>query len=380
VKFIPLIWSILCYRKTRTALTLASVAIAFLLFGMLQGVNTGFTNVVQDSRINRLLVANSISLTEPLPYSYLAQLEAVPGVDKVAYQTWFAAYYQDPNNEVPTFPLDPQRQFTVFPEEKLPPEQIEAMRRDRLGAIIGRSMATKYHWKVGDRVTLHAEYWVKRDGSSDWDFDIVGIYDTPTDHSDEDSLYFNHDYFDEARAYRNGTVGWYVVTIKDPARIVPIAAAIDKLFANSADETKTQTEKEFRQAYMKQVGDINKIVMYILVAVFFSLLFATAVTMLRAVRERVLELAVLKTVGFTDAGASALVLAESSVLCLLAAGIGLTLAYLLFPMVRDALGVVDMPAFVILEGLGVAALLAIVTGAVPAWRARQLVIAEALRT
>ena len=380
MKFVPLIWSTLCYRKARTLLTLASITIAFLLFGMLQGVNNGFSNTMLDSKVNRLVVTNSVSMTEPLPYSYLAKIESVPGVDKVAYQTFFAAYYRDPNNDVSTFPLDPQRWFAVYPEEKVAPEQLQAMQRNRIGALAGRAMAERYHWKIGDRVTLHAENWLKRDGSQDWEFEVVGMYDNPKDRDDEDGFYINQDYFDEARAYRNGTVGWYVVIDKDPAQTVQVAAAIDRLFANSGDETRTQTEKEFRQAFMKQVGDINEIVTYILVAVFFSLLFATGVTMLRSVRERISELAVLKTIGFTDMGVLALVLAESLATCLLAAALGLTLAYLLFPVLSDSLGLVNLPIPVVLEGLAIAAALALVTGGIPAWRAKQVVIAEALRT
>jgi putative ABC transport system permease protein len=294
--------------------------------------------------------------------------------------TWFAAYYQDPKNEVGTFPVDAARVFAVFPEEKTPPEQLAAMERDRQGAIVGRSMAAKYGWKIGDRVPLHAEYWMRRDGSSDWEFNIVGIFDNPTDRGDEDTFYINYSYFDEARAYRKGTVGWYVVMDNDPNAAPAIAASIDKLFANSADETKTQTEKEFHQAFVKQVGDINVIVSYILVAVFFALLFATATTMLQSVRDRLPELAILKTLGFTDGGVLLLVLAESLLICLAAAGTGLGIAYLIFPMLRDSLGMVNLPLPVVVEGLLLAAGLALVTGSVPAWRAKRLVIVEALRT
>lgn len=381
MKYIPLIWAMLWRKKVRTVLTLLSILIAFLLFGMLQGVNSAFKQTIERSNVNRLVVTNRISITENLPYAYLQQIEAMPGVALVSHESWFGPYYQDPKNFIAAFPVEPEREFPAHPEYQLAKEQLSALEHTRDGAVVGANLAKKYGWKIGDRIPLHSTIWVKAsDGNSDWDFNIVGIYEDPSERSREDAMFFNYKYFDEARSFAKGKVGWYIVVVKDPAQSAQIAQEIDRHFANSPDETKTQTEKEFQQSFMKQIGDINLIVTYILFAVFFALLFAVGSTVMQAVREQVPELAVLKTLGFSDTRMLVLVLVQSLALCIVAALLGLGLADLLFPALRSTLGVVSLPVSVIGEGVLMAALLAVVTGIGPAWRAKRLVIVEALRS
>lgn len=379
MKYFPLLWAALWRKKARTIFTLLSILVAFLLFGMLQGVNSAFNQAVEKANVNRLITTSSIALTENLPYADMAQIEALPGVANVAHASWFGPYYQDPKNFIFTFPVEPDRYFLVYPELILPKDQLEAFEHTRTGAVIGADLARKYGWKIGDRVPLHSTIWTKPDGTSDWNFDVVGIYQVPSDRAQESAFFFNYKYFDEGRSFGKGTVGWYIIQVKDPTQSAQVAATVDKLFANSTDETKTETEKEFQQAFLKQIGDINMIVTYILFAVFFALLFATGSTMMQSVRERVPELAVLKTLGFSDTAMLTLVLCESTLLCLLAAALGLLTAWALFPGLKDVIGVVKLPAPVIVEGIVVALLLAFVTGIVPAWRAKRLDIVEALR-
>ena len=381
MKFIPLIWAMLWRKKVRTSLSLLSIMIAFLLFGMLQGVNSAFKETIERSNVNRLVVTNRISITENLPYAYMQQIEALPGVERVSHESWFGPYYQDPKNFIAAFPVEPEREFPAHPEYQVPADQLAALEHTRDGAIVGAHLAAKYGWKIGDRIPLHSTIWVKAaDGNSDWDFDIVGLYQDPAERSREDAMFFNYKYFDEARSFAKGTVGWYIVVVKDPSQSAVVAKEIDDRFANSPDETKTQTEKEFQQSFMKQIGDINLIVTYILFAVFFALLFAVGSTVMQAVREQVPELAVLKTLGFSDTRMLVLVLVQSLTLCVVAALLGLGLAELMFPGLRNTLGVVKLPPTVILEGVLMAALLAVATGIVPAWRAKRLVIVEALRS
>jgi putative ABC transport system permease protein len=250
--------------------------------------------------------------------------------------------------------------------------------KTRTGAVVGIDLARRYGWKVGDRVPLHSVIWTKTGGASDWEFDIVGIYTSPDSPTRGNQFFFNYSYFDEARNFGKGEVGWYIVQVRDPSQSAEIAAKIDKLFANSTDETETKTEKEFQQSFLKQIGDINFIVTRILFAVFFALLLATGSSLMQSVRERVPELAVLKTLGFTDGTVLRLVLAESLLLCVLAALLGLAVAALLFPALKGAIGVVTLPPVVIFEGVAMAILLALATGLLPAWRARQLHIVDAL--
>lgn len=377
MKYLPLVWAGLWRKRARTVFTLLSIVTAFLLFGMLQGVIAAFDRSLEAAAVDRLTVVSKVSFTEPLPYSYLSQIESIPGVARVAYLSWFGTYFQDRKNFVFSFPLDPLRYFPMYPELKLPPEQLQALVRTRTGAVIGRKLADKYGWKIGDRVPLHSVIWTKADGSSDWQFDIVGIYDAASSQQAQ-SFFFNHEYFNEARSFGKGTVGWYVVKVRDPNLAPQVAQAIDRRFANSPDETKTQTEKEFGQSFIKQQGDINFIVRAILGAVFFTLLFLTGNTMMQSVRERIPELAVLKTLGFSDRRVLGLVLAESLVLCLVAAALGLALAAAVFPAMAEYIGETRMPPEVLISGAAVAALLAVVTGLPPALRAKRLNIVDAL--
>jgi putative ABC transport system permease protein len=381
LKYVPLMWAMLWRKKLRTSLTLLSILIAFLLFGMLQGINAAFQETIERSNVNRLIVTNRIALTESLPYSYLSQIESIPGVAIVSHESWFGPYYQDPKNLIVAFPVEANREFRAHPEIVLPKRQIDAMEHTRDGAIVGAGLVKKYGWKIGDHIPLHSTIWVKAsDGNSDWYFDVVGIYEEPSNRTREDAMFFNYKYFDEARTFGKGTVGWYVVQLRDPDQSAQVAATIDKLFANSPNETKTQTEKEFQQAFLKQIADISLIVTYILFAVFFALLFAVGSTAMQAVREQVPELAVLKTLGFSDTRVLVLVLLQALVLCVVAALLGLATANFLFPLLRDTLGVVKMPLRVIVEGVVMAATLAAATGVIPAWRAKRLVIVEALRS
>jgi putative ABC transport system permease protein len=376
MKYFPLLWAGLWRKRLRTTFTLLSVMIAFLLYGLLQGVNGWLSNAIEDSRVNRLYTVSRISFIEPLPLSYLQQIESVPGVDKVAYFGWFGGYYQDPKNQVQSFVMDVRRTFEVFPEWEVSQAAKEAMLRTKNGAIVGRPTALRFGWKVGDRVPLKTPIWTRKDGAASYDFEIVGIYDAPAQNN---IFLINYDFFDEARAFGQGQVGWYAFTIRDPTQSASVAAAVDKRFRNSPHETKTQNEKEFAQAQIKQLGDIGFIVNAIVGAVMFTLLFLTGNTMMQSVRERIPELAVLKTVGFTDGMVTTLVLAESILLCVFAAFIGLGLAALIFPAARTFVGGdVSLPLSVLGTGAVAAILLALISGLPPALRANRLAVVDAL--
>jgi putative ABC transport system permease protein len=377
MKFLPLLWAGLWRKRARTIFTLLSIVTAFLLFGMLQGVQAAFQKSIESAAVDRLTVVSKVSFTEPLPHGYLSQLESMPGVAGVAYESWFGTYYQDSKQVVFSFPVEPERYFPIVPELNVSKAQIDAMSRLRTGALVGEDLANKYAWKVGDRIPLHSVIWTKQDGNSDWQFDIVGIY--KTDNVNMNSVFFiNHSYFDEARSFGKGTVGWYVVKLKDPRNAAEVARAIDARFANSRDETKTQSEKEFQQSFIKQTVDIVLIITSILIAVFFTLLFLTGNTMWQSVRERIPELAILKTLGFSDRTVLLLVIGESLLLCLIAAAIGLALAAVIFPILKDFIGEATLPARVLVQGAVVATVLALVTGFLPALRAKRLNIIDAL--
>src|SRR5256885_6627199 len=213
------------------------------------------------------------------------------------------------------------------PEVALPEDQKQAWLKTRTGAIIGRTLATRFKWKIGDRVPLKSPIWPSKSGGA-WEFDIVGIYDGTKKTADTSAFIFRYDYFDEARAYGAGSVGWYQVRVNDPKQATEVAAAIDAEFANSPAETKAETEGAMFKGFAQQIGDIAMIVTAILGAVFFTILLVAGNTMAQSVRERTQELGLLKAVGFTNELVLGVVLSESLVITFLGGLLGLAFGWL----------------------------------------------------
>jgi putative ABC transport system permease protein len=384
MRYLPLLWAGLFRKKTRTILTLLSVFVAFLLFGLLHAVTVAFESGADSADAKRLLTTARYSIIEPLPLSYLRRLEQVPGVVGVAYADWFGAKYQNESNAFPVFAVDPRRYLDMYPEFMLAHAQRESFIKTRTGAVAGRRLVDRFGWRLGQKLPISSEIYPKADGNMHWEFDLVGILDAddPAVRGNTDMVLINVAYFNEARQSNKGRTGWYIERIADPAQAQAISAAIDALFMNSPDETKTQPEKEFAIGFAKQVGDIGALVLRILVAVFFTILLLTGNTMAQSIRERVPELAILKTIGFSDGTVTRLVLAEAVVMLLLGSGLGLLATTSLLPALNGATGGRFPPLFVHgstwLVALGSAVALALAIGLPPALRARRLKIIEAL--
>jgi putative ABC transport system permease protein len=378
MKYFPLVWANLWRKKARTAFTVLSIAIAFMLFGLLQGANAWFQGFADEAQASRLYVANRIGQLELLPKAYLERVVRTAGVRRATYLGGLVGTYQERSNTLVVYAVDATEIFELYPEWQAAAEQRQALLGTRAGAIVGARLMERYGWKIGDRIPLRTST-VKRDGSTDWSFDVVGVYDISSAPAQANRVLANYDYLDEARRFDNGRVFAFVVDADSPARSSQIAAAIDAEFANSPDETLTQDEKEFVQGQLRQIGDVNSMVNGIVIAVLFTLLFLVGNTMMQAVRERIPELAVLKTIGFSNGTVTWLVLAESLLLCVLAALLGLACAAALFP-VTAALGLAGatLPARVVAAGVAIAVVLALASGLPPAHRARQLSIADAL--
>ncbi|HWS77034.1 MAG TPA: ABC transporter permease [Thermomonas sp.] len=382
MKYLHLIWAALFRSKTRTLLTLLSVVAAFLLFGMLDSVRVAFNSGGQVAGANRMITMSRLSITQMLPYSLTEQIRATPGVKKAAYAAWFGGIYRDPKNFFANFSVSPDY-LDLYPEFKLPAAQKAAWLADRQGAIVGESLAKRHGWKVGDTIPLQATIFPTK-GSNDWSFTLRGIYvveDTKMK-GQENVLFFHWKYFDEANDYVKGRVGWFVVQADSAGGADRMAQAIDRLSANSDHETKTQTEQAFNQSFAKQFADIGLIVTAIMGAVFFTLLLLTGNTMAQAVRERIPELAVLKTIGFSNRSVLWLVLAEAVLLVVLGGVIGLGLATLMMPIVSTASGgaiqLPTLPGSTWAMGIGLAILIGVVIGLLPALRGMKLNIVDAL--
>ena len=383
MKYFSLVWSALFRSKTRTLLTLLSVTAAFLLFGLLDSVRVAFNSGGSVAGADRLVVASRLSITQMLPYSLQQQLESTPGVKQATYAAWFGGIYQGQRNFFPRFSVGPGY-FDMYPEYEMPKEQMAAFEADRTGAVVGKALADRFGWKIGDTIPLQATIFPNRDGSNDWPLTLRGVFTLKDSKrkGEENQLMFHWKYFDEANQYVNGQVGWYMVRLDNADHATRVARSIDALSENSDRETKTQTEQAFNQSFAKQFADIGLIVTAIMAAVFFTLLLLTGNTMAQAVRERIPELAVLKTLGFTNGTVLVLVLVESVLLIVLGGVLGMGLASVMIPVVSGAsngmIALPSIPAQTWALGLSLMVAIGLIVGALPATRAMRLKIVDAL--
>jgi len=382
MKYFSLVWAQLFSSRTRTLLTLLSVVAAFLLFGMLDSVRVAFSSGGSVEGANRLVTASRLSITQSLPIRLEAQIRQVSGVRDVTYGMWFGGIYQDPKNFFPNFSVAPNY-FDVYRELQIDPAQLQDWQQTRTGAIVGETLAKQFGWKVGDTIPLQATIF-PRGGSNDWPLELKGIYrskDRALAANEERQLMMNWKYFDESNDYIKNQVSWYTVTLDNPEQSSRVAQAIDAISANSDHETKTQTESAFQQAFVKQFADIGMIVTSIMGAVFFTLLLLTGNTMAQAVRERIPELATLKTLGFKDSTVLTLVMVESVLLIGLGGLIGMGLAALILPAISPkSMGMLPphVPTPTWLVGIVLIVVIGIVVGLLPALRAKRLKIVDAL--
>jgi putative ABC transport system permease protein len=377
VKFFRLVWANLRRKKVRTTLTIGSFAVALFLYALLIAIRGAFSGGADVAGVDRLNVINKVSLIMPLPFSYRDRILGVNGVSGVTYATWFGGVYQDEKNFFPQFAVDKDTWFDVYSEYRVPHDQREAFMRDRQACLAGKSLAKRFGFKVGDRLPLRGTIW-----TGAWEFNVAGIYEGSGPEVDTSGLLFRFDYLEERRQFGKGTVGWYVVKLANPDDAVKVTKAIDEGFANSPFETLTQTEKAFAASFAKQMGNVEFLVMVIGSVVFFTLLLVTGNTMAIAVRERTGELAVLKTVGFSDVGVLGLILAESVLIAGQGGLFGLALATVAIPGIARAvpmIGPLYVAPFSLLLGFLLALGVGAAAGILPALSAMRLRVVDALR-
>ncbi len=378
MKYLPLLWAGLWRKPTRTILTMLSIVVAFVLFGILSGIDAGFAQTLVASRQDRLFTDSRFGA--PMQIAYAQQIARVPGVAVVAPRRGLVGYYRDPKDFMQVISVD-ERFFSLRPEITITKAQLAALRQTRTGAVIGLYLHNKYGWKVGDRIPLQTQT-IRVDGSQVWTFDVVGIVDDTNYPGQAGWFLGNYEYVDEASASGKGNIDRFLVRIKDPDRAVQISRQIDRLFISSAAPTRTASEKSQAQSGLQYLGDMEFFTHAVVGAVFFMLLFVTGNTMLQSVRERVPEIAVLKTLGFSDNGVLRLVIAESVLLCLIAATLGLLVSKLAIPLTRplieDFVTLLQTSWGDSLRGFALALIVAVISSLYPAWRVRQLTIVDAL--
>lgn len=377
MKYLPFVFRNLFRKKTRTILTVGSIAVALFLFGLLVTIERSLNAGVDVAGVDRLIVRNKISLIMPLPLAYQERLRQIDHVSEATYASWFGAIYQEPKNFFPQFAIDTETYRTVFPEFEISEEEWQAFLADQAGAVVGRVTAERFGWEVGDRIPLQGTFL-----SGTWEFNLRAIYEGSRPGDDESQFWFHAKFLDESRNWGKGTVGWYTVKIDDPDHAVAVSKAVDERFGNSAYETSTETEQAFAAGFAKQIGNIRMLILSIGAVVLFTLLLVTGNTMAMAVRERVPELGVLKTLGFGDRTVLFLVLAESLVIATFGGALGVFLAKL-FTLGGDPTGGF-LPVFYLsngemIFGIVIAIVVGLVAGSIPALTAMNLRIVDALR-
>lgn len=368
-------------KKARTSLTMLSIITAFLLFGLLQSVNVLFSAGADFLGTARLITQARVSFTQSLPMRMRAEIENVPGVEAVTQSQWFGGVWQG-KDQLVALAVDPLRFHAVYPEWDLPEAQWKQFAETRTAMVAGRKVADQYGWKVGQKVPISSNIFPQKNGSKDWVFDLVGIVDGKDEEWKRQAtqVWINHGYFDEENQFGSGAGGIYLIKLKDPDAAAKVARIIDAKFENSPDETKTQNEKDWNLGFAKQFGDIGLIVRWILFAVFFTLLLVVGNTMAQSMRERVPEMAVLKTLGFSDGTVLGFVLAETVALCAIGGLIGLGLATVAGVFIAQS----GIPIPIRVEwrvwtaGIIAILLLSVAVGLLPALRAKRLKIVDAL--
>jgi putative ABC transport system permease protein len=377
LKYLPLVWAGIWRKRSRAVLMLLQIASAFALYGLLEGFNAGIRQVIAATHGDRLYIGSSVSLGDPLPIGSLARIRATPGVVFAIARNALPATYQRPDQGVPVIAADAVPFFGIYDEFTAPQAAIDTLANTRTGVLVGKVTMDKYAWKVGERVVFQSPV-PRTDGSRDWAFDIVGTYDRTDTAANATALIANFAYLDEARLTGRDSAQVFVAKIDSPANAGTIGLAIDNAFANSDHETRTQSEADVAASQVQSIGDLNFLVRAIIGAVFFAMLFATGALMMQSIRERMPELAVLKTVGFSDRLVMGLIVTESVTFCIFSAGIGLAIAASLLPLAARFIGITVFPGTVLALGVGFAALLGLIGGAVPAWRGMRLEVADAL--
>jgi len=389
MKFAPLVLKHLRKNWIRTLSTVLAMSVCILLFCTLQSVVEAVNFSLHAGNAGRLVTRDSVSLVFNLPLNYKQRVEAVPGVKETVMNWWFGGIYRDPKNFFANYATEPGPFLDIFPEIVLPPDQKERWLHDRRGAIIGRKLAQRFGWKLGDTFELESSIPPYRVGHP-FEFVVDGIYDTDEARypgTDLQSMYFDYKYLYEATG-RNLGIGWLTSKIDDPSHAGAISKAIDAQFANSDTETKTETEQAFLAGFVAMAGNLALLLNGIGLAVAFTILLVTANTMSIAVRERQQEIGVLKTLGFSSGLVMTLIISEALLIGLMGGLVGIAISVGILkvlpqlPMIGDILG--QYPNFGLSPtttalGVAIALLLGLLAGFVPAMTGYRARITEVLR-
>ena len=366
-------------NKRRSILTVLSVGVSLLLLTFMMTVWNGFyidKGTAETTR--RLVTRHRVSLTNPLPAFYREKIRAVPGVVAIVPNSWFGGLYIDdkPEHFFAQFATDPDEFPKVYPEMQLPADQLAAWQRDRAGVIVNDELAKKYHWKLGDRIVLMGTIY-----PVNAELTIRGIYHWPTANT---TVYFNSKYVEEAVPTFKGTAGTFGIMSASADDVAPVAKAVDDMFRNSPQPTKTESEKAFGLSFVNMLGNVKAFILSICLAVVFTTLLVTANTMAMSIRERTREVAVLKTLGFERQTILGLFVGESMALSLAGGLFGCGFAWLLLTAFKASpfgffLAQMQISAGTLVVALVVSAMVGFFSSLIPSYNASRVQIVEGLR-
>lgn len=384
VKYFPLVWSSLMRRRARTVFTLASVVVAFLLFGLLDSVRMAFVDVGDTlAGARQLITLSNTGFSNPLPVGLEAQIRNVPGVAGVARASFFGGFYQNTNNSIGGTAVR-GNYFAVNDAFTVPPAQLKAFQSTRNGILVAARIAKRFGWRIGDQVPLIAPEAPRLDGSDAWTFDVVGTFNDAKARASGmgQDIFVRWKYVDTARAFNHGTADWFQKSVTDPASADRVADAIDRLSTNSDHQTTTRTLNSFITSLVNQTANIGLIVAGIMAAVFFTLVLLTGNTMAQAFRERTREVAVLKTIGFRGSTIMELELAGSMLMMTAGGVLGMLAAMAVISGLKGALGatmpISDVNGSTWASATGLMVLIGLLAGALPMIRALRLKVVAAL--
>lgn len=370
-------------HKLRTLLTILGISIAVVAFGFLRTVVTAWYAGVEASSPNRLITRNAVSFIFPLPLAYRDQIARIPGVRTVTYMNWFQGVYIDKNQFFPRMAADIETALEAYPEFIIPPDQLEALKKERNACVVGADLAKQYNFTIGDIIPIDGDIYPGR-----WEFVVRAIYQPRDNKVDGTQMWFHWQYLDERMKQempgRAGEVGWYIIKIDNPADAGRISEEVDALFKNSRAETKTETEAAFQQGFIQGTSLIIQLLNFLSFVIIGIIMLVLGNTMIMSARERTKEYAVLKTLGFSGGRLAALIAGESLIISIFGAALGLFLTYpvvelfaLMVPKSWFPIFYVE-PVTTILAGFS-ALLVGIVAALFPIQRAVRTSIVEGLR-
>ena len=376
-----LVFRNLLRHKLRTGLTLCGICVAILSFGLLRTVISAWYAGVEASSANRLITRNSISLTFPLPLSYLERIRGVEGVKMVSYGNWFGGIYIEEKNFFANFAVEPRTYLELYSEYLLPEDQKQVFLRDRRACIVGRKLAKRFDWKLGDLITLRGTIF-----PGNWEFVLRGIYSGRDSRVDESQFFLHWDYLNESLKKRKSVmtdqVGIYILSVANPEHAAETAERVDRIFRNSYAETLTETEKAFQLGFVALTEAILMVIQLVSFVVIVIIMAVAANSMSMSVRERLGEYAVFKTLGFGGTYLGTMILGESLFIALLGGTGGVLLT---FPAAKIFLNYLGdyFPVFfvtgqtVIFQGLAALAV-GVAAAVLPTWRSVRIPIIRAL--